>query len=714
MTPASSRTFLLTGATGFLGKVLLEELVRRKSELGVAHVFVLIRPLRGLSAAVRFQREVVPSECFAALDADWWRLVTVIEGNVEHEGFGVAADRASLLQRVTHVVHAAASVQFDLPIALAARVNITATLNALELARSLPRLSRFIYVSTAYVTPTRGNAPILERLFPLPVPAAELYEACLSSNASQRELLNRTGHPNTYTFTKAVAEHLLLERRGHVPVTIVRPSVITAGREFPFPGWIDSTAGFAAFVMLIGAGHLRALVCDPEARLDLIPVDEVSRRILRSCLHDTDGAIIRHAVVGAAQSPTIAQCWDAIQRFFTVNRVERRPGGRQLGPRGARFWMADALQHRLPIARAGLESRARKRQAQKRGARISSLNDEFTYFTTRTFDFRSSLPMDAAFNGVACVETVDRGVYRHLFKRDDSAWVLAGRAHSGHSGDFRWVVRQPFGNAWIRGVSWLSTKLFRRAIGSVTVDVPSFERARAAAGGATIVLTPSHRSYLDFVLCSYLAFARPDLLPIPHIAATMEFARIPILGRILRASHAFYLRRGQGKDPELAGRVQSLLDDGNTLAFFVEGARSRSGDFLEPKRGLLRCLQATQRTCALLPISIGYERVPERAAFDRELAGHPRQKMRLGALLGWAAAAWSGRVDLGRIHIACGAPVMLQPDSDVRVVSHEVIERLRDAMIPAAGSRRVPGASREAGWTKPAPVPILAGAHSER
>ena len=160
----------------------------------------------------------------------------------------------------------------------------------------------------------------------------------------------------------------------------------------------------------------------------------------------------------------------------------------------------------------------------------------------------------------------------------------------------------------------------------------------------------------------------------------MEFARIPILGRILKSMHAFYLRRGEGRDPELATRVHALIDEGNTLAFFIEGGRSRTGEFLPPKRGLLRCLQASGRACALMPIALTYDRVPEKAAFARELAGAPKQKMRLSALVAWAIDAWRGRINLGHIHIACGAPVLLDATSDVHTVSHEVIGRLRAAM----------------------------------
>jgi len=58
------RTFLLTGVTGFLGKVLLEELVRRRDELCIDRIGVVIRPLRGLSAEERFRREVARSALF--------------------------------------------------------------------------------------------------------------------------------------------------------------------------------------------------------------------------------------------------------------------------------------------------------------------------------------------------------------------------------------------------------------------------------------------------------------------------------------------------------------------------------------------------------------------------------------------------------------------------------------------------------------------------
>ena len=41
--------------------------------------------------------------------------------------------------------------------------------------------------------------------------------------------------PNTYTFTKALAEHLVQQEAGSLNVAIVRPSIVGASWKEPFP-----------------------------------------------------------------------------------------------------------------------------------------------------------------------------------------------------------------------------------------------------------------------------------------------------------------------------------------------------------------------------------------------------------------------------------------------------------------------------------------------
>lgn len=55
--------------------------------------------------------------------------------------------------------------------------------------------------------------------------------------------------PNTYTYTKALAEHLLLEECGGIPLAIVRPTIVTAAMNEPIPGWVDNLNGPTGMAM---------------------------------------------------------------------------------------------------------------------------------------------------------------------------------------------------------------------------------------------------------------------------------------------------------------------------------------------------------------------------------------------------------------------------------------------------------------------------------
>lgn len=47
------------------------------------------------------------------------------------------------------------------------------------------------------------------------------------------------GWPNTYSFTKAMGEMLLLAFKEDLHLIILRPTIITSTYKEPFPGWIE-------------------------------------------------------------------------------------------------------------------------------------------------------------------------------------------------------------------------------------------------------------------------------------------------------------------------------------------------------------------------------------------------------------------------------------------------------------------------------------------
>ena len=682
---------LLTGVTGFVGKVVLEELLRRRDELGITMIHVLIRPM-GSSSAARFRTEVLASHCLSQLPDGWQRYVKVVSGELSEPHCGLSNEtRTQLTEQITEVIHCAASVEFELPIRKAAIANITGSLNLLDFARSCTRLEKMVSVSTAYVTPFRVNqGPIEERLVDLPRAAESTYQSILNGTAREERLLAETGHPNTYTLTKCLAEHLLTERRGNVPLVIVRPSIVSATWRYPFPGWIDSYAAFAGFVAAIGGGHMRALAARPREYADIIPCDEVATRIIDSAFeHPTtppNYPDVRHAVAGMKHACRIELCGEVISDFYNRHPIGEPPQLKYMGPRSARFRIRELRHHRArgAVTRTwyGMSGQVKKRRAAGRVLeRLVYLNRAFSYFSHHTFDFRSSMPFDdPSFEPATYLHTVCSGVYRHLFQKNETEMSFAGRRDRGDRRTLRWVTRQPNGNWAIRSSAYAVTKALHKCSERVTFDLPSFEAARdSAPENSLLVIIPSHRSYMDFVLCSYLFFARPDLrIGLPYIAAAAEFSRVPVLGRLFRQTQAFYLKRGQGQeDEDLTRQVHALIARKAALQFFIEGSRSRSRQFLPPRRGLLRCLQATGETCTILPVALTYDRVPEEAAFLGELRGEPKPEMRLRSLLAWATRLTQGKVNLGRIHVACGDPLRLDPSTDIHQLSHAVVAQLQ-------------------------------------
>jgi len=687
---------LITGVTGFVGKVVLEELLRRSDEFSVEKIFVLIRPgKKGHTPQERFHNEVASSPCFSQLPSDWERHITVVTGELSETHCGLSSsDRDLLGAQLTHIINCAASVEFDLPLPVAAKANIASSLNVLDLAKSCLQLQRFVNVSTAYVTPHRGDdVPIQEEPVNLPRPAREIYQSILDGKFETKNLLQETGHPNTYTLTKCLSEHLLLEGRGTIPLTIVRPSIVSACWKYPFPGWIDSRAAFAGFVSLIGAGYLRAVVVRESTLLDIVPCDVVADRILRSAFASEGKPVtIRHAVAGPRRSCSIREHIDVTEDFFRRFPADHYPHLRYSGPDNLQFrlrhWQWNLGPTKLKAAFCGLTGKTKqKKQLERLAGNLQYLNTAFPYFTHCSFDFLSSMPIeDSDFERKAYSRTVCRGVYRFLMKKDDREVLFAGRRHKGFHRDLAWAFGRAKGNWAIRSSAWVARKVLRRCADQVTFDRAAFESARERLPKDTLlVIVPTHRSYLDFILCSYLFFDFPELgIAIPHIAAAQEFGKIPILGKLIRQTNAFYVQRGLGKEnPELTRHIHDLVRRQEALEFFIEGTRSRSRAPLAPRRGILKCLQASGQTCTILPVAINYDRVPEEATFKRELSGAPKPKMRLQGLLAWLGRVVRGEIRLGRIHMTCGEPLTLEAAGDTVALSQATMAELQSGLVPS-------------------------------
>jgi thioester reductase-like protein len=429
---AASHVVLLTGATGFVGKVVLEELMRRREELRIGRVLALVRASDPEHADARLRADVVSSACFAAHAPGWEKRVEAIAGDLTRPGLGLSANaRERVAAEVTHVIHCAASVEFNLPLAEATAINTGGALEALGVARECRRLASFVDVSTAYVTahPNAHGGGVLrveEQLAPLPRDAASTYADILAGRVREERLLRETGHPNTYTLTKCIAEHLVARRGEALPVTLLRPSIVSVSERTPSAGWVDSAAAFAGFVALLGSGRLRVVAGDLRARLDVVPCDAVAHRIVEAAFAPPPrGELrIRHAVAGLSGALPIQLCRERISAYFAHSPV-RGPGVgiRYVGAPGLAFRLAHAIHHELPAARDALLATVAREPNKARAARALAerqrrANRDFTYFAHATFDFASSVPLSPPLDPASYLDVVCEGVSKNLLRRE--------------------------------------------------------------------------------------------------------------------------------------------------------------------------------------------------------------------------------------------------------------------------------------------------------
>jgi glycerol-3-phosphate O-acyltransferase len=193
------------------------------------------------------------------------------------------------------------------------------------------------------------------------------------------------------------------------------------------------------------------------------------------------------------------------------------------------------------------------------------------------------------------------------------------------------------------------------------------DRLRKASRDGTLILLPSHKSHVDYMVVSY-QFNQLGL-PMPLIAAGDNLNFFP-MGPLARQSGAFFIRRSFKGDRLYAtvvdAYVRRMIRDGFPIEVFLEGGRSRTGKLLEPKLGLLSMivdatLAESQRKTHFVPISIGYERIVETDSYGREMTGGEKHKENAAGLL---RSRGIFKYRYGRINMQIGEIVTLDKWAD--------------------------------------------------
>ncbi|XP_025139227.2 fatty acyl-CoA reductase 2 isoform X3 [Bubalus bubalis] len=238
------KSILITGATGFMGKVLMEKLFRTSPDLKV--VYILVRPKQGQTLQQRvFQ--ILDSKLFEKVKEvcpNVHEKIRAISADLNQNDFAISKeDMQELLSHTNIVFHCAATVRFD---------------------------DHLRWLDDA----------IIDEITP--------------------KLIG--DRPNTYTYTKALGEVVVQQEGGNLNIAIIRPSIMGATWQEPFPGWVDNLNGPSGLIIAAGKGFLRSIRATPMAVADLIPADTVVNLTLAvgwyTAVHRPKSTLVYHCTSG--------------------------------------------------------------------------------------------------------------------------------------------------------------------------------------------------------------------------------------------------------------------------------------------------------------------------------------------------------------------------------------------------------------------------------
>ncbi|XP_045467337.1 fatty acyl-CoA reductase 1-like [Harmonia axyridis] len=277
----------ITGATGFVGKALVEKLLRSCD--GIDNIYLLMRDKRGLCIEQRL-KDLFKNPVFEKIrdkNPDVFQKVKAINGDVSLPNLALSEiDRIFLWDNIDVVFHSAATVKFNEDLKNAMLLNTLGTKRVLDLCKEMKKLKSFVHVSTAFSNSDKTH--IKETVYK---PAFDLNSIMNCMDILPKDIVEMLSkkllgkHPNTYTFTKALAEYLVLEYSSTIPAAVVRPSIITAAWKEPIPGWVDNMSGITGIFMECGRGTIKSIICDEKYVMDIIPVDVVVNTIITAGWH---------------------------------------------------------------------------------------------------------------------------------------------------------------------------------------------------------------------------------------------------------------------------------------------------------------------------------------------------------------------------------------------------------------------------------------------
>ena len=734
----ADKVVLVTGATGLVGRVLVEKLLHDLPD--IRRLYILIRPRTTRSGTVitaeaRLQQEVLASSAFDRLRAlhggsfstQMRDKVVLVEGDLSKEHLGLdEPTRRRLQQEVQVIINCAAVVSFDASIETALELNTLGPPRILEFARECST-PFFAHVSTSYVNGTRQGVVSEEPLDPTqamvqrngasrgPYDVDEEVAAIKGrvrqveershgfwhrlgyafsawrqrngrSTTSDREgaplkerlrqewviqrlvaegmrWARRRGWNDTYTFSKAMGEQMLVRHGGDIPTLIFRPSIIESAWETPAPGWLDGLRMLDPLIIAYGRKQLLDFPGKPDALVDMVPVDMVVNALLAAIpqAHKQGGLSVYQVATGMENPLTARKFCDLVREYFQREPLSGRASTSgelpRLGfPSTKRFLRRLRYRYMLPLRltealgllgfltpwgrRLRSTSRARRARVERLvyWARIYSpySNALCRYETKQMRELLEALSPEERQRFNFDMTSIDwrryiqeihiPGVKRFLLGMGPRAEPGPGEERRVGTGRRPHLlpeipdeeeVKRWLGARWLQLPFRMTTRVIASLVFRYYLGLRGEGLEKIPKSGPFIVVS-NHSSHLDTgALMLLLGRHIPNLHP---VAATDYFFRDRLWRWASRALIDAVPFDRQGHTTESLGLAIALLRQDHSLIYFPEGGRSTTGEMQPFKSGI--GLLALESGAPVIPANVSgtYEALPKGSSFPKH---HP-------------------------------------------------------------------------------------------
>ncbi|KAH1238271.1 putative fatty acyl-CoA reductase 5 [Glycine max] len=335
--------------------ISVEKILRVQPD--IKKLYLLLRASNPYLATHRLQNEVIGKDIFRVLRDKWGadfgsfisKKVVAVAGDVSLNNLGIKDEnmRSQMFEELNVIVHTAATTNFNERYDIAIGTNTMGAFHVVNFAKSCHKLGIVLHVSTAYVC---GEAEGLIVEEPLHVNGMQkgstkldielekqLIEEKLKefkAHNTDKEVItsvmksfglaraNLHGWPNTYVFTKAMGEILLMKMKDTLPLFVIRPTTVVSTHSEPFPGWIEGVRTIDFVVVNYGQGILTSFVGNSETILDLIPVDMVVNFMIVALMALSKGLsknLVYHIGSSLRNPIKLTDVVDAMYYYFKKN-----------------------------------------------------------------------------------------------------------------------------------------------------------------------------------------------------------------------------------------------------------------------------------------------------------------------------------------------------------------------------------------------------------